>query len=49
MLEGIVPIVFTPFDENGDIDAHGLRRILRFEAGRRRAWNRHQWIRQRSL
>ncbi len=31
MLEGIVPIVFTPFDENGDIDAHGLRRILRFE------------------
>ena len=31
MLEGIVPIVFTPFDENGDIDADGLRRIVRFE------------------
>ena len=31
MLEGIAPILFTPFDENGDIDTAGLRRILRFE------------------
>ena len=31
MVEGIAPIVFTPFDENGDIDADGLRRIVRFE------------------
>ena len=31
MIEGIVPILFTPFDENGDIDAHALRRIVRFE------------------
>ncbi len=31
MLEGIAPILFTPFDENGDIDAEGLRRITRFE------------------
>jgi len=31
MLEGIVPILFTPFDENGDIDADGLRNIVRFE------------------
>lgn len=31
MLEGIAPILFTPFDENGDIDAESLRRILRFE------------------
>ena len=31
MLEGIVPIVFTPFDDNGDIDVEGLRRIVRFE------------------
>ncbi|MCY4063257.1 MAG: dihydrodipicolinate synthase family protein [Chloroflexi bacterium] len=31
MLEGIAPILFTPFDENGDIDADGLRAIVRFE------------------
>lgn len=31
MLEGIAPILFTPFDEGGDIDAGGLRAILRFE------------------
>ena len=31
MLDGIAPILFTPFDENGDIDADGLRNILRFE------------------
>ena len=31
MLDGIAPILFTPFDENGDIDAHSLRKILRFE------------------
>lgn len=31
MIEGIAPIVFTPFDENGDIDAHSLRKIVRFE------------------
>ncbi len=31
MLEGIAPILFTPFKENGDIDADGLRKILRFE------------------
>ena len=31
MLEGIVPILFTPFDDSGDIDAEGLRRIVRFE------------------
>ncbi len=31
MLEGIAPILFTPFDENGEIDADGLRNILRFE------------------
>lgn len=31
MLEGIIPIVFVPFDEQGDIDARGLRRVLRFE------------------
>ena len=31
MLEGIAPILFTPFDENGDIDADGLARITRFE------------------
>ncbi|MCY4539073.1 MAG: dihydrodipicolinate synthase family protein [Chloroflexi bacterium] len=31
MIEGIAPILFTPFDENGDIDADGLRRITRFE------------------
>ncbi len=31
MIEGIAPIVFTPFDENGDIDADSLRKIVRFE------------------
>lgn len=31
MIEGIVPILFTPFDESGEIDADGLRRITRFE------------------
>lgn len=31
MIEGIAPILFTPFAENGDIDADGLRRITRFE------------------
>lgn len=31
MLAGIAPILFTPFDEKGDIDADGLRNILRFE------------------
>ena len=31
MIEGIAPILFTPFDENGEIDAPGLRKILRFE------------------
>ncbi len=31
MLEGIAPILFTPFDESGDIDAEGLRNIVRFE------------------
>ena len=31
MIEGIAPIVFTPFDENGDIDAASLRKIVRFE------------------
>lgn len=31
MIQGIAPIVFTPFDENGDIDAQGLRNIVRFE------------------
>lgn len=31
MLEGIIPILFTPFADNGDIDAGSLRRILRFE------------------
>ena len=31
MLEGIAPILFTPFDENGDIDAESLRNIVRFE------------------
>ncbi|MCY3867354.1 MAG: dihydrodipicolinate synthase family protein [Chloroflexi bacterium] len=32
MLEGIAPILFTPFDEKGDIDADSLRNIARFEA-----------------
>ena len=31
MLEGIAPILFTPFDDRGDIDAGGLRNIVRFE------------------
>ena len=31
MLGGIIPILFTPFDAQGKIDAEGLRRILRFE------------------
>ena len=31
MLAGIAPILFTPFDESGDIDADGLRNIVRFE------------------
>ncbi|MDE2776237.1 MAG: dihydrodipicolinate synthase family protein [Chloroflexota bacterium] len=31
MLEGIAPILFTPFDDRGDIDADGLRSIVRFE------------------
>ena len=31
MLDGIIPILFTPFDAHGDIDAGGLRRIARFE------------------
>ena len=31
MLEGIAPILFTPFDAQGDIDAHSLRNIARFE------------------
>ncbi len=31
MIQGIAPIVFTPFDEHGDIDSQGLRNIVRFE------------------
>jgi len=31
MLEGIAPILFTPFDENGAIDGASLRNIVRFE------------------
>lgn len=31
MLEGIIPIVFVPFDEQGDIDERGLQRVVRFE------------------
>ena len=31
MLKGIAPILFTPFDESGDIDVEGLRNIVRFE------------------
>lgn len=31
MLDGIAPILFTPFDESGDIDVDGLRNITRFE------------------
>ncbi|GEM_PF-789056 len=31
MIQGIAPIVFIPFNDNGDIDADGLRDIVRFE------------------
>ena len=31
MIEGIVPILFTPFADDGAIDASALRRITRFE------------------
>ncbi len=31
MLEGIAPILFTPFDDKGDIDAASLRKLVRFE------------------
>lgn len=31
MLEGIIPILFVPFDAHGAIDGPGLRRVLRFE------------------
>ena len=31
MITGIAPILFTPFDERGAIDAESLRRITRFE------------------
>ena len=31
MLEGIIPIVFVPFDEQGDVDEKGLQRVVRFE------------------
>lgn len=31
MLTGIVPIVFIPFDSNGDIDEASLRRVVQFE------------------
>ena len=30
-LRGIVPIVFVPFDDRGEIDQDGLRRVVRFE------------------
>jgi 4-hydroxy-tetrahydrodipicolinate synthase len=30
-LTGIVPVILVPFDERGDIDEEGLRRIVRFE------------------
>ena len=30
-MQGIVPIVFVPFDDHGDIDEAGLRRVVRFE------------------
>ena len=42
MIEGIAPIVFTPFDDNGDIDADGLRRIVRFEMDGGVTRDRHQ-------
>ena len=31
MLEGIIPVVFIPFDAQGEIDEPGLRRVVRFE------------------
>ncbi len=31
MLQGIVPIVFVPFDQNGEIDETSLRNTVRFE------------------
>ena len=31
MIQGIAPILFVPFDDRGDIDADGLRRVARFE------------------
>jgi dihydrodipicolinate synthase/N-acetylneuraminate lyase len=31
MIQGIAPIVFTPFDDNGDIDSKSLSNIVRFE------------------
>lgn len=31
MLEGIIPIVFVPFNDRGDVDGEGLKRIVRFE------------------
>ena len=31
MLEGIIPIVFIPFDAQGEVDEPGLRRVVRFE------------------
>jgi dihydrodipicolinate synthase/N-acetylneuraminate lyase len=30
-MQGIVPIVFVPFDQGGEIDEAGLRRVVRFE------------------
>jgi dihydrodipicolinate synthase/N-acetylneuraminate lyase len=30
-MQGIVPIVFVPFDTEGEIDEAGLRRVVRFE------------------
>ncbi len=30
-MQGIVPIVFVPFDNQGEIDEAGLRRVVRFE------------------
>ncbi len=30
-MQGIVPIVFVPFTENGELDQAGLRRVVRFE------------------
>ncbi|MBC7812676.1 MAG: dihydrodipicolinate synthase family protein [Burkholderiales bacterium] len=31
LLRGIFPVLFTPFDTNGQIDADSLRRVVRFE------------------